>query len=92
MSQYSSDPEIGQAPNQDGDDVVIVSDLHLSAGYDPLTGRYDRTEDFFYDAAFARFLDNLLLRAEVEHRKWRLVILGDMLDFLQVEVGGFDDI
>ncbi len=67
-------------------DIVIVSDLHLSAGYDPRTGAYNRNEDFFYDAAFARFLADLSKRAVVEGRHWRLVILGDFFDFLQVDV------
>src|SRR5437660_938439 len=40
-------------------DVVIVSDLHLSAGYDERLDAFDRNEDFFYDAAFARFLEHL---------------------------------
>lgn len=69
----------------EGHDVIIVSDLHLSEGYDPRTGTYHRNEDFFYDAAFARFLDNLRVRAEKESRKWRLVVLGDLFDFLQIE-------
>ena len=72
-------------------DVVIVSDLHLSAGYDPRTGTFDRNEDFFYDGAFARFLTHLRERAEREHRHWRLVILGDLFDFLQVELPGQRD-
>jgi UDP-2,3-diacylglucosamine pyrophosphatase LpxH len=71
---------------EDGQDIVIVSDLHLSAGYDPRTGTYHRNEDFFYDAAFARFLTDLRARAEKEGRTWRLVILGDLFDFLQVPV------
>lgn len=70
----------------DEHDIIIVSDLHLSAGYDPRTGTFDRNEDFFYDAAFARFLDDLRARAATEGRTWRLVLLGDVLDFLQVEL------
>ena len=61
-------------------EIVVLSDLHLSAGYDETTGAYNRNEDFFYDAAFARLLDHL--RA----RPCRLVILGDLFDFLQVEL------
>lgn len=67
----------------DGRDIVVISDLHLAAGYDERTGTYGRTEDFFYDGAFARFLDHL----EKSGRRWRLVILGDLFDFLQVELG-----
>ncbi len=69
----------------DGRDIVILSDLHMAAGYDPDTGTFDRNEDFFYDAAFGRFLDHLTQRASSEGRSWRLVILGDVVDFLQVE-------
>ncbi len=66
-------------------DTILVSDLHLSAGYDPRTGTYHRNEDFFYDAAFARFLHDLCSRGARERRTWRLVILGDLFDFLQVD-------
>src|SRR5262245_46291388 len=69
----------------DGRDIAIVSDLHLCAGYDERTGAYSRREDFVYDGAFARFLAHLRRRAEDEGRRWRLVILGDFFDFLQVE-------
>jgi UDP-2,3-diacylglucosamine pyrophosphatase LpxH len=74
-------------PADDGRDFVVVSDLHLSAGYDERAGTYNRNEDFFYDGAFARFLVHLERRAEGEGRRWRLVLLGDLLDFLQVELG-----
>ena len=67
----------------DGRDVVGISDLHIAAGYDERTGTFSRTEDFFYDGAFARFLDHL----EKSGRRWRLVLLGDIFDFLQVELG-----
>jgi UDP-2,3-diacylglucosamine pyrophosphatase LpxH len=68
-------------PEDDGRDIVIVSDLHLSAGYDPRTGTFDPLEDFFYDGAFSRFVDHLLTRP----RPQRLVVLGDFMEFLQVE-------
>lgn len=70
----------------DGRDIAIVSDLHLSAGYDERTGAFSRLEDFFYDGAFGRFLADLERRAAAEGRRWRLVILGDLFDFLQVEL------
>lgn len=71
-------------PADDGRDIVIVSDLHVSSGYNRRTGTYDRNEDFFYDAAFGRFIDSLIRRSQTEPRRWRLVILGDFADFLQV--------
>src|SRR5262249_37773844 len=70
----------------DDRDIVIVSDLHISEGYDARTGTYGRKEDFFYDRAFTRFLAHLRERAQTEGRKWRLVILGELFDFLQVEL------
>jgi UDP-2,3-diacylglucosamine pyrophosphatase LpxH len=67
-------------------DLIVLSDLHLSAGYDPRLGTFDRNEDFFYDKAFARFLAHLQRRAADEGRRWRLVLLGDVFDFLQVDL------
>jgi UDP-2,3-diacylglucosamine pyrophosphatase LpxH len=63
---------------------LIVSDLHMSAGFDPRTRAYDRNEDFFYDDAFCRFIDYQLVQAEQDGQRLRLVILGDFIDFLQV--------
>lgn len=74
-------------PADDGRDIVIISDLHMSAGRDDRTGTFDRNEDFFYDGAFGRFLDHLIERARAEGRRLRLVILGDFVDFLQVDPG-----
>lgn len=67
-------------------DVIVISDLHLSAGADPATGIYDVHEDFFAGEALCRFLDHLRARGRREGRRWRLVILGDFVDFLQVTV------
>ena len=74
-------------PADDGRDIIILSDLHMSAGRDESTGTFDRNEDFFYDGAFERFVDHLLSRARTEGRQLRLVILGDFVDFLQVDPG-----
>ena len=67
-------------------DVIVVSDLHLAAGVDPATGIYDPNEDFFAAGALSRFLDHYLERGRARDRRWRLVILGDFVDFLQVEL------
>lgn len=72
-------------------DIILISDLHLASGYDRRTGTYHRNEDFFYDGALGRFIDWLLARAVSEQRRWRLVLLGDFLDFLQVHAGGGDE-
>ncbi len=71
-------------PAIDDRDIVIMSDVHMSAGYDARTGTFDRNEDFFFDGAFGRFLDHLVERRRDSPRSWRLVILGDFFDFLQV--------
>ena len=67
--------------------ILVVSDLHLSEGLDPKTGKTSRLEDFFRDDAFARFLRH---HEEVKHqprfgdRPWLLILNGDVFDFLQV--------
>ena len=64
--------------------IVIISDLHLSQGRDPRTKKFDLNEDFFFDEQFDRFLSHLENETEHRGRSWRLVINGDMVDFLQV--------
>ncbi|NIS59667.1 MAG: hypothetical protein GTO13_02860 [Proteobacteria bacterium] len=64
--------------------IVIISDLHLSQGRDPLTKKFDRNEDFFFDEQFDRFLSHLENETEHRSRNWRLIIAGDMVDFLQI--------
>jgi UDP-2,3-diacylglucosamine pyrophosphatase LpxH len=67
--------------------LLIVSDLHLSEGWDPKTGRTSRFEDFFRDGAFARFLDyheRVKDQPRFGGRPWLLVLNGDIFDFLQV--------
>lgn len=62
------------------EDVVLVGDLHLGPG------ALHCVETFFHDSEFCRFLDSFVRRAEPEGRSWRLVILGDFLDFLRCEL------
>ena len=71
-------------PWDDGRDIIIVSDTHLSVSVDERTGVPGHTDDFFCDAALVRFLDNLRERARDHGRGVRLVILGDLFDFLQL--------
>jgi UDP-2,3-diacylglucosamine pyrophosphatase LpxH len=62
------------------DDVIlIVSDLHMGSGLDARRGTWSPTEDFFWDEEFADFL-----RHYGGKGKARLIINGDMVDFLQV--------
>jgi len=66
---------------------VFVSDLHLSEGFLKDKKCYHVNEDFFYDDAFARFLEHLEYERKAKRYKkpWRLVINGDFLENLQIE-------
>lgn len=59
--------------------IIVVSDLHMTAGRNPATGAWSPTEDFFQDDEFARFLKYLGSGPATT-----LVINGDLFDFLQV--------
>jgi UDP-2,3-diacylglucosamine pyrophosphatase LpxH len=65
-------------------DLVIISDLHLSEGRDPVKKKFSLNEDFFFDEELQRFLNFLEDESERRGRRWRLIIAGDMMDFLQV--------
>jgi UDP-2,3-diacylglucosamine pyrophosphatase LpxH len=62
--------------------IVIVSDLHLSEGWDE-NGYLQRNEDFFFDQNFKRFLEYLSDKGEEGNFSYRLIINGDFVDFLQ---------
>jgi UDP-2,3-diacylglucosamine pyrophosphatase LpxH len=67
--------------------LLVVSDLHLSQGCDPETGKTSRLEDFFRDDAFARFLryhEGIRDQPRFGGRPWLLILNGDLFDFLQV--------
>jgi len=64
--------------------LVIISDLHLSGGRDPVTKRFNLNEDFFFDEEFDRFLGYLESESQRRGKRWRLIIAGDMVDFLQI--------
>lgn len=81
------DPGAGQpeaAAEAGGLDLLVISDLHLSSGRDPRTGRLSPNEDFFADEQLRRFLEHHQRTA----RRWHLIVNGDFLDFLQVKEGG----
>jgi UDP-2,3-diacylglucosamine pyrophosphatase LpxH len=65
-------------------DLVIISDLHLSEGRNPVTKKFNLNEDFFFDEEFNRFLIYLEDESKRRGRKCRLIIAGDMIDFLQI--------
>jgi UDP-2,3-diacylglucosamine pyrophosphatase LpxH len=60
---------------------LVLSDLHMTSGRDPVSGRWSPTEDFFWDEEFAEFL-----RHHSRRGPCTLIINGDMFDFLQVLV------
>jgi UDP-2,3-diacylglucosamine pyrophosphatase LpxH len=62
--------------------LVIISDFHLSEGWDE-NGYLSRIEDFFFDMNFKRFLEYLSKKAEQGEFCYRLIIDGDLVDFLQ---------
>ncbi len=69
---------------------LIVSDFHLSEGRDPASGLIHPNEDFFQDTPFAQCLaHHVALSRNPEavlyyQKPWRLVVNGDIFDFLQV--------
>jgi len=66
-------------------DFLLVSDLHVSLGYDAERRAYHAREDFFFDEAFFRWL-----RWADENcapgRRWELVFVGDAFDFLPIDL------
>jgi UDP-2,3-diacylglucosamine pyrophosphatase LpxH len=68
--------------------LLVVSDLHLSEGVDPESGKYARQEDFLFDDAFARFLryhERVRQQPRFGGRPWLLIFNGDLCDFPQVD-------
>jgi UDP-2,3-diacylglucosamine pyrophosphatase LpxH len=63
-------------------ELIVISDLHLSDGYNKETMKYSRNEDFFFDEEFKRFLE--YFQDTYNKTKFHLIIAGDMFDFLQV--------
>lgn len=69
---------------------LFVSDFHLSEGRNPADGLIHRNEDFFQDVPFAQFiayhvqLSRRETAVEYYNIPWKLVINGDIFDFLQV--------
>jgi UDP-2,3-diacylglucosamine pyrophosphatase LpxH len=70
--------------NENEYNLIVVSDLHLSEGRSQETKRYSQNEDFFFDESFCRFLRYLDKEGKTHQKKWKLIIAGDMIDFLQV--------
>lgn len=65
--------------NSNGEEIFVVSDLHVASGRNDV-GVYKGTENFFADDSFYRFLE--YARKKVKNAI--LVINGDIFDFLRV--------
>jgi hypothetical protein len=65
------------------DRIIVVSDLHLGEGVDPVRGSVSG-EHFFHDQEFEVWLDRLRQRAARRGRHVELVLNGDAFDFLRV--------
>lgn len=69
---------------------IIVSDLHLGAGFFDLD-QGNVLEDFIVDETFARFLHEMKEESETQGTDFELIIDGDMMEFLQAPaVGQFE--
>jgi UDP-2,3-diacylglucosamine pyrophosphatase LpxH len=67
--------------NADGEEIFVVSDLHIAAGRNN-AGVYKGTENFFADDSFCRFLD--YADKIKKTRNALLIINGDIFDFLRI--------
>ncbi|MBN1953611.1 MAG: metallophosphoesterase [Anaerolineae bacterium] len=67
--------------------LLVVSDLHLSEGWNSETGRVSRLESFHYDDAFERFIhhhESIRRSRRYKERPWLLIFNGDLFQFAQV--------
>jgi UDP-2,3-diacylglucosamine pyrophosphatase LpxH len=64
-----------------GDEIFVISDLHLADGLGP-DGRYGGNENFFCDSSFRRFLREA--QSKPRSTNAVLIINGDFVDFLRV--------
>ena len=64
-----------------GQDVFVISDLHLAAGFNT-NSNYDGTENFFADDAFSRFINYTI--TALAGASSLLIINGDFIDFLRI--------
>ena len=70
----------GADPEPVGQRLAFVSDLHLTSSVEPLRLRYDE--------AFVELLDVLRQDSAGTRLPWRLVVLGDLLDFPETPSSG----
>ena len=61
--------------------ILAVSDLHISSGSNPATGRFAPRENFFADESFGDLLDQ---QQPAAHENPLLLLNGDIFDFLRI--------
>ena len=66
-------------------DLVVLSDLHIGRGKNPITGRYYELEAFFYDDDFRRFCAYLVDDARARGVDFKLILNGDTFDLLRLD-------
>lgn len=91
MGSSGETPGSASGTRHGGHDLIIVSDLHLGPGSGPAPGRIGYRETFFRDAPFCRFLEHHALASNGPGRPWRLVVLGDFVDFLRAGLHGAEE-
>jgi len=64
--------------------ILVLSDLHLSAGKSPATLLWDRLENFTADADLEALLTEKRIAAQTRNTRVLLVINGDFIDFLRI--------
>ncbi|MEO6940844.1 MAG: hypothetical protein ABI444_12025 [Candidatus Kapaibacterium sp.] len=64
-----------------GDDIVIISDLHIGSGLGR-SSNFTGSENFFADDALARLLENIVSSSKTAMPT--LVINGDFIDYLRI--------
>lgn len=64
--------------------ILVVSDLHMSEGYSEKTFRWNRIENFTFDKTFARFLQKKSDEIRNTNSHWWLIINGDFIDYLRI--------
>ena len=76
--------ELGVQRSDPGHNLLVVSDLHIGGSVEPSDPGFVKQIGAF-NHAFSRFLE-YYAEARVGDRPWRLVIAGDMLDFLRASL------
>ncbi len=62
--------------------IIVISDLHLGAGFDGPGG--NTLEDFTSDPEFANWIQTLVAESNGQRQEMHLIINGDFLEMLQV--------